>query len=103
MTKMVSLFKVSFQIRPENKSVYLPYSRVRLPWWSQTRSITFSGGILRDLQLLSLKCCHHVERNGSGVELQTLDYENRGSNPVLRYKNLGQVFLLYLAPVNSAV
>ena len=25
-----------------------------------------------------------VERNGSGVELQTLDYENLGSNPVLR-------------------
>ena len=25
-----------------------------------------------------------VERNGSGVELQTLDYENPGSNPVLR-------------------
>ena len=25
-----------------------------------------------------------VERNGSGVELQTLDYENPVSNPVLR-------------------
>ena len=25
-----------------------------------------------------------VERNGSGVELRTLDYENPGSNPVLR-------------------
>ena len=25
-----------------------------------------------------------VERNGSGVELLTLDYENPGSNPVLR-------------------
>ena len=24
-----------------------------------------------------------VERNGSGVELWTLDYENQGSNPVL--------------------
>ena len=24
------------------------------------------------------------ERNGSGVELRTLDYENPGSNPVLR-------------------
>ena len=26
----------------------------------------------------------YVERNGSGVELQTLGYENPGSNPVLR-------------------
>ena len=25
-----------------------------------------------------------VESNGSGVELRTLDYENPGSNPVLR-------------------
>ena len=25
-----------------------------------------------------------VERSGSGVELRTLDYENPGSNPVLR-------------------
>ena len=25
-----------------------------------------------------------VERNGSGVQLLTLDYENPGSNPVLR-------------------
>ena len=27
---------------------------------------------------------HNVERNGSGVELWTLDYENPGSNPVLQ-------------------
>ena len=27
---------------------------------------------------------YFVERNGSGVELRTLDYENPGSNPVLR-------------------
>ena len=27
---------------------------------------------------------YYVERNGSGVELRTLDYENPGSNPVLR-------------------
>ena len=33
-----------------------------------------------------------LERNGSGVELRTLDYENPGSNPVLRCLNLGQVF-----------
>ena len=26
-----------------------------------------------------------IERNGSGVELRTLDYENSGSNHVLRY------------------
>ena len=25
-----------------------------------------------------------LERSGSGVELRTLDYENPGSNPVLR-------------------
>ena len=25
-----------------------------------------------------------IEHNGSGVELRTLDYENPGSNPVLR-------------------
>ena len=25
----------------------------------------------------------YVERSGSGVKLQTLDYENPGSNPVL--------------------
>ena len=38
-----------------------------------------------------------VERSGSGVELRTLDYENPGSNPVLRCLNLGQVFSLYIA------
>ena len=27
---------------------------------------------------------HNVERNGSGVQLRTIDYENPGSNPVLR-------------------
>ena len=42
-----------------------------------------------------------VERNGSAVELRTFDYENPGSNPVLRC--LGQVFSLYIAPVHSAV
>ncbi|KAK2193930.1 hypothetical protein NP493_4g00006 [Ridgeia piscesae] len=31
-----------------------------------------------------------VERNGSGVELQTLDYENPGSNPVLWYGTEGK-------------
>ena len=28
--------------------------------------------------------CVYVERGGSGVEIRTLDYENPGSNPVLR-------------------
>ena len=28
--------------------------------------------------------CLSIERSGSGVELRTLDYENLGSNPVLR-------------------
>ena len=40
---------------------------------------------------------YFVERHGSGVKLQTLDYENPGSNPVL------QCFLFYVAPVHSAV
>ena len=31
-----------------------------------------------------LRTIHFIERNGSGVELRTLDYENPGSNPVLR-------------------
>ena len=44
-----------------------------------------------------------IERNGSGVELRVLDYENPGSNPVLLYLNLGQVCSLYIAPVHSAV
>ena len=44
-----------------------------------------------------------VERNDSGVELRTLDYENPGSYPVLRCYNLGQVFSLDIAPVHSAV
>ena len=39
-----------------------------------------------------------VERNGSGVELRTLDYENPGSSPVRR-----QDGSLYIAPVHSAV
>ena len=43
-----------------------------------------------------------VERNGSGVELRTLDYENPGSNPGCGVKNLGQVFSLDIAPVQSA-
>ena len=34
-----------------------------------------------------------VERSGSGVEFRTLDYENPGSNPVLRFKkSLGKFF-----------
>ena len=36
-----------------------------------------------------LKITHTVERNGSGVELRTLDHENPGSNPV---KTLGKFF-----------
>ena len=31
-----------------------------------------------------LSWLHIVERNGSGVKLRTLDYENPGLNPVLR-------------------
>ena len=31
-----------------------------------------------------LQMSHTVECSGSGVELRTLDYENPGSNPVLR-------------------
>ena len=34
----------------------------------------------------------HVERSGSGVELQTLDYENPGSNPGCGVKTLGKFF-----------
>ena len=33
-----------------------------------------------------------VERNGSGVELRTLDYENPGSNPGSDAKTLGKFF-----------
>ena len=33
-----------------------------------------------------------VERNGSGVELRTLDYENPGSNPGCGVKTLGTFF-----------
>ena len=33
-----------------------------------------------------------VERNGSGVELRTLDYENAGSNPGCGVKTLGKFF-----------
>ena len=33
-----------------------------------------------------------VERNGSGVELRTLYYENPGSNPMLSVKSLGKIF-----------
>ena len=46
---------------------------------------------------------YYIERSGSGVELQTLDYENPGSNPVWQCINLGQVFSLYIAPIHSAV
>ena len=35
---------------------------------------------------------HLVERSGSGVELQTLDYENPGSNPGCGVKTLGKFF-----------
>ena len=31
-----------------------------------------------------LSVVYPVERNGSGVELRTLDYENPASNPVLQ-------------------
>ena len=34
-----------------------------------------------------------IERNGSGVELRTLDYENPGSNPGCDVKTLGKFFL----------
>ena len=34
----------------------------------------------------------NVERSGSGVELQTLDYENPGSNPGCGVKTLGKFF-----------
>ena len=33
-----------------------------------------------------------VERSGSGVELQTFDYENRGSNPGCGVKTMGKFF-----------
>ena len=33
-----------------------------------------------------------VERSGLGVELQTLNYDNPGSNPVLQCETLGQFF-----------
>ena len=44
-----------------------------------------------------------VERNGSEVKVRPLNYKNPGSNPELRFKNLGQVFSLYIVPVYSAV
>ena len=36
--------------------------------------------------------CLLVKRNGSGVELRTLDYENLGSNPGCGVKTLGKFF-----------
>ena len=36
-----------------------------------------------------------VERNGSGVELRTLDYENPGSNPGCGVKTVGTFFTLH--------
>ena len=44
-----------------------------------------------------------VERNDSGVELRTLDYENPGSNPGCGVKTVGKFLSLYIAPVHSAV
>ena len=44
----------------------------------------------RSTQMICSYCCQTTladvakERNGSGVELRTLDYENPGSNPVQR-------------------
>ena len=34
--------------------------------------------------ILKTQGMYFVERHGSGVKLQTLDYENPGSNPVLQ-------------------
>ena len=42
--------------------------------------------ILKSLQIIE------VEHNGSGVELQTLDYENLGSNPGCGVKTLDKFF-----------
>ena len=46
-----------------------------------------------------------VERDGSGVELRTLDYENPGSNPVLQCKNLrwANIFTLHCSSSPSCI
>ena len=44
-----------------------------------------------------------VERSGSWVELQTLDLENLGSNPVLQCWSLGQVFSLHCSNSLSCI
>ena len=36
------------------------------------------------MMTVSMLPIYFVERNGSGIELQNIDYENPGSNPVLR-------------------
>ena len=44
-------------------------------------------GMLAEMASVQITSFVHqstIERNGSGVELQTLDQENPGSNPVLR-------------------
>ena len=38
----------------------------------------------QELSITSVISYTNSERSGSGVELRTLDYENPGSNPVLR-------------------
>ena len=51
--------------------------------------VTLKSHVMHELrgkreQIKSTACISIVEPSGSGVELQTLDYENLGSNPVLR-------------------
>ena len=56
--------------------------------------------------LLILTSAYHVERNGSGVELRTLDYENPGSNPGCGVKIMGKFFhstLLQFTQLNKWV
>ena len=43
-----------------------------------------SFSVLSKVVIVSVVVRPVVERNGSGVELRALDYENPGSNPVLR-------------------
>ena len=44
-----------------------------------------------------------VKRNGTGVELQTLDYENPGSNPDCGVKTLGKFFTLHCSSSLSCI
>ena len=51
------------------------------------------GGAATDRRLKhDLSSTFYVEHSGSGVELQTLDYENPGSNPGCGVKTLGKFF-----------